>query len=214
MGGVSGRVVAGVWQLGCHTCVRGVAQHEETLGCGFLPDRLYLQFVSYSPSTLLPPSFLILYGPPPSTFLILPFLFVAIPSPLRTERKRGGGGTMWLARHGSDGVSALTEAFHHVFVAVCTPALESPHSKRSLGVCIVLYRPLVRRPLSTLTCTLIFCFYGLMCAYSDSCNFFELLQNVVLQFILFAALHEKKATINGTEFECGCTAGTGSRGWS
>lgn len=60
------------------------------------------------------------------------------PRPLKAERKWGkrerargesergeGGGP----RYGSDRVSALSEAFHHIFVAVCTPALQNPHSK-------------------------------------------------------------------------------------
>lgn len=50
-----------------------------------------------------------------------------------SERAREGGGP----RHGSDGVSALSEAFHHVFVAVCTPALQNPHSKLLLLRCIL-----------------------------------------------------------------------------
>lgn len=141
---------------------------------------------------------------------------------------------MGLDRYGSDGVSALTE----VFVAVCTPALESPHSEWSLGVCIVLYRPLVQRPLSTLTCTLIFCFYCLMCAYSDSCNveayfprssaqlsscsycvpllqiFRNFCKTLFFSSFFLQLCTRKKATINVTEFGCGRTAGTGSRGWS
>lgn len=49
------------------------------------------------------------------------------------DRAREGGGP----RHGSDRVSALSEAFHHIFVAVCTPALQNPHSKLLLLRCIV-----------------------------------------------------------------------------
>lgn len=50
-----------------------------------------------------------------------------------SERAREGGGP----RHGSDRVSALSEAFHHIFVAVCTPALQNPHSKLLLLRCIL-----------------------------------------------------------------------------
>lgn len=159
------------------------------------PHRLLLSIHSFA--TFFP-------HPPWSPTLYLPHSTLSLcGNPLPFESwKEGGVGTMGLARHGSDGVSALTEAFHHVFVAVCTPALGSPHSKRSLGVCIAPYRPLAQRPLSALTCTLIFCFYGLMCAYSESC--------ILKAYFLLL----KKATINVTEFGCRRTAGTGSRGWS
>lgn len=36
------------------------------------------------------------------------------------------------AHHRSDRVSALSEAFHHIFVAVCTPALQCPTFKTTI----------------------------------------------------------------------------------
>lgn len=104
------------------------------------PHRLFLSIHSFATFSPHPPWLPTLY---------LPHSILSLcGNPVPFESRKGGGGMMGLACHGSDGVSALTEAFHHVFVAVCTPALESPHLQRSLGVCIVLYRPVVQRLLS------------------------------------------------------------------
>lgn len=54
------------------------------------------------------------------------------------ERERESKGGEWGKADRSDRVSALSEAFHHIFVAVCTPALQTPHSKLLLLLCILL----------------------------------------------------------------------------
>lgn len=50
------------------------------------------------------------------------------------------------AQHGSDWVSSLSEAFHHICVAVCTPAMQNPHSELLLLLCIQLCVLLPRPP--------------------------------------------------------------------
>lgn len=99
------------------------------------------------------PSFLHCGSHPLSTSLGLPSLCVAAPSSQQAERKEGksawGGGIMRArgeARRGSDRVSALSEAFHHTFVAVCTPASQSPHSKLLLLPRMLLCVPQAQTP--------------------------------------------------------------------
>lgn len=46
---------------------------------------------------------------------------------------------------GSDRVSALSKAFHHIFVAVCTPALTSAHSEQLCASSIILLWLLLHR---------------------------------------------------------------------
>ena len=58
---------------------------------------------------------------------------------------RGGESNRVRGAHpGSDRVLALSEAFHHIFVALCTPALQSPHSKLLLLLCVLLCMLLVQ----------------------------------------------------------------------
>lgn len=90
----------------------------------------------------------LLFSSFPSTLFIRAFLCAAAPSSLLAEswkeigKERARGGASKRARegggprYGSDRVSALSEAFHHIFVAVCTPALQNPHSKLLL-LCIL-----------------------------------------------------------------------------
>lgn len=77
----------------------------------------------------------------PFTLFIRAFLCVAAPSSLLAEswkeigKERARGRVSKRARegcgpcYGSDRVSALSEAFHHIFAAMCTPASQNPHSK-------------------------------------------------------------------------------------
>ena len=124
----------------------GVAAWGDTLCSSCTSEHLRSLFLIFSLSflsalSLLPYSLGVSHS---LTLLGAPFLCVGAPSPplweLKGEGKRekerewGKEG----ARRGSDRVSALSEAFHHIFVAVCTPALQSPHSKLLLLLCIPL----------------------------------------------------------------------------
>lgn len=134
------------WQLGCHICVRGrgscMSRHTTTAAWWSTCTHFFL--ISFSLFSVIHSAFpLFLFFPshPQSILPFLPLLCVAAtPKPLwklklgresKSKQMRG-------AHHGSDRVLALTEAFHHIFVDVCTPALQNSHSELLLLHCMLL----------------------------------------------------------------------------
>lgn len=138
MGGDSG---GSGWQLGCvgGRSVSGVrCCMRRHLATAASPRTSSLRSVTLSFYFLI---FLFHSFPLLTTIVLHSPLCVVAPSSskLTGGRKREckGGRAVQVrgTHHGSDRVSAPSKAFHHIFVVVCTPALQSEHSKLLLMLC-------------------------------------------------------------------------------
>lgn len=119
-------------------CFGGALLHEETLGYSCKSEDFHSPFCHSLIFFLI---FLFHSFPLLTTIVLHSPLCVAAPSSSKLtggrERECKGGRAVQVrgTHHGSDRVSAPSKAFHHIFVAVCTPALQSEHSKLLLMLC-------------------------------------------------------------------------------